>query len=126
MEKIVFDSGIRCYKVGSGVLKFNPSDPNLYARFLDALDALDALEKQLQDQPQESVLRLLKEADCQVKKILGGVFGPGNDMDAVFSGINLLAVGDNGQRLLTNFVSAVEPILHEGAKRCAAQEAGKL
>ena len=38
MEKLTFDSGIRSYRAGAGVLRFNPSDPNLYARFLQVLE----------------------------------------------------------------------------------------
>ena len=41
MEKLQFDSGIKEYKInGAGVLRFNPGDPNLYARFLEAGDKL--------------------------------------------------------------------------------------
>ena len=41
MEKISFDSGVKSYKInGTGVLRFNPGDPNVYARFLQAADKL--------------------------------------------------------------------------------------
>lgn len=127
MEKLNFDSGIKSYRVGSGVLRFNPSDPNVYARFLDAAQQLAALEGELtQTASDTGVVQKLRRADEQVKKLLGEVFGPGNDMDAIFSGISLLAVGDNGQLLLTNFMAAVEPILSAGIRRYAAAEAGKL
>ena len=36
MEKIIFDGGLREYEVGGGILSFNPSDPNVYTRFMDA------------------------------------------------------------------------------------------
>lgn len=127
MEKLTFDSGVKSYKVGTGVLRFNPTDPNIYARFLDALDQLSALERTLgtADTGTEAIAALA-QADKTVKEILSRVFGPGNDLETVFSGISLLAVGDNGQRLLTNFLAAVEPILSEGVRRCAAAEAAKL
>lgn len=36
MQKITFDTGIKTYQINdSGVLRFNPSDPNLYKRFKD-------------------------------------------------------------------------------------------
>ena len=48
MEKIQFDSGVRSYRINGGqVLRFNPGDPNLYARFLDSLEELTALEAEL-------------------------------------------------------------------------------
>ena len=44
MEQIKFDTGIREYRVGGGVMAFNPADPNLYARFLESVEKLKALE----------------------------------------------------------------------------------
>ncbi len=121
METIQFDTGLRSYQVGGGVLRFNPSDPNLYARFLDAVEALNGLEQTL---PQGAeAIPALREADKQVKAILQTVFGPDNDLEPVFGGMNLLAVGENGHRLLENFLSGLEPILTEGALRCARGEA---
>ena len=41
MEKIQFDSGVRSYRInGGGILRFNPGDPNLYSRFLEAGEKL--------------------------------------------------------------------------------------
>lgn len=123
MEKLKFDTGVRSYKIGSGVLRFNPADPNLYSRFQKAVAQLEALEVQAKA---EDFLDALCRADGQVKAILGEVFGPENDMDAIFAGMNLLAVGGNGKRLLTNFLEAIEPVLHAGARRCAQLEAQAL
>ena len=127
MEKLTFDTGIKRYKVGSGVLAFNPTDPNLYSRFLGCLDQLQQLETQLEETPLsgEELLRSLQEADSQVKAALGRVF-PGNDMEAIFQGVSLLAVGGNGERVLTNFLAALEPVLRCGALRCARAEAESL
>lgn len=127
METILFDSGVKTYRVGAGTLKFNPTDPNVYARFLSSLDSLTDLEKSL-CAPADGIAAVtaLEAADKKVKAILGRVFGPENDMDAIFSGVSLLAVGDNGQRLLTNFLAAIEPILSDGARRCAQAEAKGL
>lgn len=127
METILFDTGLRSYRIGTGILKFNPTDPNLYARFLDGLDRLTDLEKELTAASTGAeAVKALRDADTKVKTILTEVFGPENDMNAIFSGVSLLAVGDNGQRLLTNFLAAMEPILSEGARRCAAAEAKAL
>jgi len=119
MEALQFDRGIREYRVGAGVLRFNPTDPNLYSRFLDALTALEALEREI---PQEGAIAALRSMDAKVKAILQEVFGPENDIEAIFAGVNLLALGDNGQRLLTNFAAALEPILTQGARACAQAE----
>lgn len=127
MEKLNFDTGLKRYRVGAGVLQFNPTDPNLYSRFLGCLEELEALEKSLADaQPSgEELIRSLEAADREVKAALSRVF-PGNDLEAIFQGVSLLAVGGNGERVLTNFLAALEPILRKGALACARAEADKL
>lgn len=126
MEKLNFDSGVKTYKVGAGVLKFNPTDPNLYARFLEILDSLSDLEGELSKASGADAIAALAQTDKEVKARLSYVFGPDNDLDAVFQGVSLLAVGSNGQRLITNFLAAMEPVLSGGARDCAAAEAAKL
>lgn len=126
MEKLTFDTGVKTYKVGAGVLKFNPTDPNVYARFLETLDSLSQLESELSKASGTDAIAALARTDQEIKARLSYVFGPGNDLEAVFSGVSLLAVGANGERLITNFLGAMEPILSEGARACAAAEAAKL
>lgn len=131
MEKLTFDSGIKEYQInGSGVLRFNPCDPNVYARLLDSLDEIKAVENDLvanaREIPQEdgtAVLRLMKDADKRMKEILNGVFGAENDFDEIFGGVNFMAVGGNGERAITNLLNVLTPIIQEGAERCAKQQA---
>lgn len=130
MEKLQFDSGIKEYKInGTGVLRFNPGDPNLYARFLEAGDKLLQVEKDmtarasgLQPDSGSEMLQLMAEADKQMKQVLNWVFGAGNDFDKILGGVNLLAVANNGQRVVTNLLNALQPILLEGAERCAREK----
>lgn len=122
MENITFDTGLRSYRVGNGVLRFNPADPNLYARFQQALEGIETLEETLKGET-DTVSRLA-DADKKAKALLSQVFG--SDVEEVFGGLSLLAVGENGQLLLTNFLNAIEPILTEGARRCAAAEGARL
>ena len=57
-----------------------------------------------------------------MKQVLGWVFAPGNDFDKILGGVNLLAVANNGQRVVTNLLDALQPILLEGAERCAREK----
>ena len=128
MENIQFDSGIRTYRInGEGVLRFNPGDPNVYARFLEAVEKLKAAEEELTRQAESAketqIVELMTQADRKMKEILDWVFGGDNDFGAILKGVNLLAVADNGERVITNLLQALEPVLLEGAKRCAAQQA---
>lgn len=109
MEKLKFQDGQRCFKVGGGVLRFNPSDPGLYSRFLAAAEALEQL------QPED-----VGQADRKLREELGRVF-PGNDFDAMFPG-SLLSLCENDKLLVQNFLEALEPVLIAGARRYA--EAG--
>lgn len=131
MEKIIFDSGIKEYEINnSGVLRFNPSDPNVYARFFDVAEQIQQIEKELiakgkslsnSESSGESAIRFMQEADKKVKELLGQVFGPGNDFDKLLGGVNLLAVAVNGERVVTNLLNALLPIIEQGAKKCAEQ-----
>lgn len=126
MEKIQFDAGQRSYRInGAGILRFNPSDPNVYTRFLEAAEKLRAVEKNLtqeQADSPEALLQCMSRADREMKGILSWVFGSHNDFDSLLEGVNLLAVAENGERVVTNLFAALEPVLLEGAKRCAAEQ----
>lgn len=135
MEKLIFDSGIKEYKLGGcGVLRFNPSDPNVYARFMDAMDKIRKVEEQMvtrakeieksddQEQSGAAVLRIMRDADRDTKKILSEVFGADNDFEKILGGVNVLAVAGNGQRVITNLLAALQPIMVEGAEACAKQQ----
>jgi len=132
MEKLCFDTGIKEYEVnGNGVLRFNPGDPNLYARFFDAVEQVQIIEEELVEKGKalaegedsgETLIRLMKEMDRKVKDVLGNVFGLGNDFDQMLGGVNLLAVAGNGERVVTNLIHALLPVIEEGARSCANQK----
>lgn len=126
MKKLQFDSGVKEYQVNdTGVLRFNPSDPNLFQRFLDAADEISTIEKDLTrgagdgEQDGSWVIRAMAEADKKAKAVLTRVFGADNDFDQILGGVNLLAVGQNGERIITNLFEALLPILQDGAETCA-------
>ena len=129
MQKIQFDSGVQEYRLsGGGVLRFNPCDPNLYSRFLDAAQKIQALEQELGEKarnaPQQDgymAVELLVEADKKMKALLQQVFGEENDFDRVLGGVNLLAVAGNGERVITNLFAVLQPILIQGAEKCAQE-----
>lgn len=131
MQKIQFDSGVQEFRINGGeVLRFNPGDPNVYARFMEAAEKLQVMEKDLVQQAkamddQESgtaVVKLMAEADKQMKQVLGWVFGQGNDLDKILGGVNLLAVAANGERVVTNLMTALQPVLIAGAEACAREK----
>ena len=128
MEKIQFDSGIRSYRInGAGTLRFNPCDPNVYSRFLEAVEKMQAVEEALVKQSaqttNEDIVKALTAADEKMKGILNWVFGGDNDFQKMLGGVNLLAVAENGERVVTNLFTALEPVLLDGAKRCAGEQA---
>lgn len=128
MERITFDSGVKTYQINdSGLLRFNPSDPNLYARFLNAVDKLQEIEKGLEIAKDaedakatgETIIRIMAQADMRAKKVLSDVFGKENNFDDIFGGVNILAVAGNGERVISNFLEAMLPIIQDGAEKCA-------
>lgn len=134
MEKLIFDSGIKEYQLGNGVLRFNPADPNVYARFMEALEKIQAVETGLIEEAKaqitpetegnsgEVVVRLLAKADKEAKEILNWVFASGNDFNQILDGVSLLAVAENGERVITNLFNTLLPIIQAGAEKCAQQQ----
>lgn len=134
MEQLIFDSGIKEFQVnGKGVLRFNPSDPNVYGRFMEAMDKIKEVEKKMtakaklvekkQDQDTgEAVIRIMCETDSKMKAILNEIFGHENNFDQLLEGVNLMAVASNGKRVITNLLEVLQPIMEEGAKACADGE----
>ena len=125
MEKLQFDSGVKSYKVGAGVIRFNPADPNVFARFTQAAEKMQSVQDQLLEKARDGktdTVQLLWDADQQMKKLLSWVFGEDNDFDRILGGINLLAMASNGQRVIGNLLDALQPVLLDGARQCAAEK----
>ena len=131
MEKIQFDSGIQEYDLGTGTpLRFNPGDPNLYARFMEATEKMTEIEKEMAKRAKElsdsdsgqGIVELLQSTDKEMKTLLSWVFGEENDFDRILRGVNLLAVGSNGKRVAANLFEALQPILLQGAESCVAEQ----
>ena len=122
MNQIHVDLGVEEYALGSGVLRFNPADPNLYARFLELEPQLQRLQEELNRGSEKAdnaaaVLKLLEETDRKFKALLTQVFGGENDFSRLLQGINLLAVAANGSTVAENLLGALEPVLTQGAER---------
>lgn len=133
MEKISFDTGVKEYEInGSAILRFNPSDPNVYARFLDAIPRIQALGSEYLDQaksgenqtsPAEICIKAMQEVDSKAKDILNEVFGCGNDFHKIFAGVNVVALRLDGKtRVIDGFFEAMRPIMEGGIKLLVDQE----
>lgn len=133
MEQLIFDSGVKEYQLPGGILRFNPSDPNVYARFMDATEQIRVVEQEMAAQANslpegnaqnqgEATLRIMRETDRRMKEILNGIFGHGNDFDVLLEHVNLMAVATNGARVISNLLDALQPIMEAGAKACVDQE----
>jgi hypothetical protein len=58
MEKISFDTGVRRYRIGNGVLQLNPTDPNLFARFEQVSKELADVEREIKSGKKRVLARL--------------------------------------------------------------------
>ena len=116
MQTLTIDTGMQEYLINNrAVLRFNPSDPNLYHRFFAAAPKLDALDAELTEQ-----LKALpaKPDDARAERglaLLTEIFGGENDFDKVLEGVNLAGTGANGKRVVQNLLDALTPILQDGA-----------
>lgn len=121
--KLFFDDGIKEFETNNGqTLRFNPSDPALYDRFRTMIGKIEKVETELDasdSQTGDEALTLMCAYDQKVKGYLNEAFGLGNDFEKIFSGVNMMAIGKNGNRIIGNFLDAVKPIIEEGAKQHA-------
>lgn len=146
MEKLIFDNGVKEFEVnGREILRFNPSDPNVYNRFMAVYEEIREIEAayvaQVEAVPAqadengfaagEQILGLMRGFDSQVKERLAFVFGAENDFDRILGGVNLMAVAINGERVVTNLFDALLPVMetgianHEQNKAAQAVQAAK-
>lgn len=142
MHALNFDTGVEEIPVNGGraVLRVNLSDPNLYDRFTEVTARLQALiaeyeaaakdlevfhldEKGWPVRTGDTLFEQMRALDVQVKEQLRYLLGEQNDLDAVFDGVNLLAVGVNGKYVLENFLDALSPLIGEGAENLAQDHA---
>ena len=131
MEQLDLELGAVEYRIpGGGTLRFNPADPNVYGRFLEAQKGLETVHESFRRKAKTveegaQVLALLQEADRELKALLGSVF-PGNDFDAALGGVNLLAVNAAGKTVAEGLLTALAAVLEAGAKTLVEAEAAKL
>ena len=134
MKKLLIDDGLEEYQLveGGELLRFNPKDQNVYARFMDSVEKIKAMENNMaakyngidrsKQDSGEKTLMLLRETDSKIKEVLNQVFGHGNDFDKILRGVNLLAIGSNGKRVIHNLMDALVPVMETGARECVRSE----
>lgn len=131
MQKITFDTGLKTYQINeNGVLRFNPSDPNVYKRFKDMGEKIETMKAEYNERTKDLTdgsvaVDILAEYDQQMKSLLAFVFGEWNDFDTIFEGANVMAIAKNGELIITNFLDALRPIVEAGVKEYAKMEAKK-
>lgn len=139
MQTLCFDDGIQEFEVnGNGVLRFNPTDPNVYDRFRELVGEFEAIEQDYQDNLSAleaektdengfavggKAFELMRAMDLRVKERLAYAFGGGNDFNTLLGGVNLMAIGRNGKRVMVNVLEALAPLVENGANRYLKDEA---
>lgn len=128
MEKLVFDNGMKEYEVNGHILRFNPTDPNVYSRFVRAIDEIKTLETENVAEVKDKasygtyMLHQMETMDSKVKDILSKAFGCKNDFHAIFDGINIAAKNTHGERVLDAFIVAVKPVMVKGMEELFAKD----
>ncbi|MDL2294838.1 hypothetical protein LJC60_09475 [Ruminococcaceae bacterium OttesenSCG-928-D13] len=127
-KSISFDTGVEEYEVNGGqaMLRFNPTDPGLFARILDLQGVIAGFEQRYADLEgkvtgeqdehgfpigADTVAQAMRQMDIELKEELRTVFGQGNDFDAIFGHMSALAITDTGNSIVGNFLEAVVPLI---------------
>ena len=133
MENLNISVGIKEYQLveGGAVLSFNPGDPNVYARYMEALPKIKSVEMEMSAKAKainasdedagEKSLQIMRETDRKMKELLNSIFGEGNDFEKILKGVNLMAVTETG-RVISNVLDGLTPIMNSGAKSCVSTE----
>ena len=137
--KLSIDTGIKEFEVnGKEILRFNPSDPNVYNRFFEAAETISKLEDDYMQAQQKAagemdengfpcggkkVIEIMRDVDGKVKEQLSYVFGEENNFNKILGGINIMAVGSNGERIVTNLLAALHPIIMDGMQQHTKEKA---
>lgn len=134
MEKMSISVGIKRYELveGGALLSFNPGDPNVYARYVELVPKIQEVEQEMAKKAKaikstdpdagEATLRVMRETDIRMKEILNQIFGKNNNFDEILMGVNLMAVTEDGNRVINNVLDALTPIMNNGAKSCVESE----
>ena len=134
MEKLNISVGIKRYELveGGALLAFNPGDPNVYARYMENVPKIKEVEKEMAGKANavnpndpdagEKTLQIMREMDRKMKAILNQIFGEENDFDQILRGVNLMAVTENGNRVINNVLEALTPVMNTGARMCVETE----
>lgn len=130
VEKIILDDGVIELDInGRGLLRFNPTDFNIYQRLTALLRELPVLEKKYHEEVEDAdtslndwdrtaaALDKAGDIDREIKSRLSAVFGPENDFERILNGVNLMSYGGNGERVITNLLNALTPYIENGLKR---------
>lgn len=131
MKKLIFDSGVQEFEVNGGeILRFNPTDTNVYNRFFQVAEEITAFESDFVkkaeafgDGDAAGIMKLMAEYDTELKTKLKYIFGEINDFDKMLGGVNLMAVATNGERVIANLFAALQPIIEDGAQLHAQEKA---
>ena len=134
VEKLSLDTGVLDLVFQNGQhLRFNPTDMNLYKRFLDLVKQLPEIEQRYREVEKRQtkddsafVGAVLDEAvkiDAEVKGRLDAAFGGNNNFDALLDGVNIMAWGKNGERIITNLLAVLKPYIDSGVKQYAKEAA---
>ena len=125
MEKLIFGTGLKRYEVNDNgaIFSFNPTDINLYARFIKMRDAVlkigaevEKKAEEINESEEKSVEALastMEDADRRVKQELTECFGKSNDFELIFDGSNVFSPTLSGNWLITEFITAITPIIEK-------------
>lgn len=119
MSKIKLATGIKTYEIENengeilGVIKFNPSDVNLYKRVeqfeKDAQEIEAELNKCVENNDEDTLKTAMVEADAKFKQSIDDMLGNGTS-EVVFGKQNVFNTLD-GVTFLERFLVAIIPII---------------
>lgn len=140
MEKIQFDTGVKEFECGGGILRVNFSDYNTYKRLLDMKEYVNNLidkyeteinnyinghEKDSMEKQTVYSFDIMYKIDKEVKQELEKVFNIDNDFDKIFNGVNVFSINNKGKMIIQDFIEAIVPIIKKDLAHAEQNEISK-
>lgn len=124
MDNLNLDLGLKSVKLheNGGVLSFNPTDPNIVYRYreLEKLitDLAPIYEEKISkaDDDDDARFDSVRDIDLQIKDKLSYTFGSWNDFDAIFMGTHFMALSNDGNPVIYNFLDRIAPMVSDELK----------
>ena len=125
--KLIYDDGLRTYELPNGkTIRFNPTDPNIYKRCVEAFENAKKLEDELRAQKidldtdgkpkQDTAIEIMQQMDAEIRKLTDYALNA-EVSEAVYGQQSVFALVANGEYLFISFLDCIAKLATQEMER---------